>query len=71
MRYTTIEVGAEIMNWLDILIVVLLAIATFAGLRMGIIKAVLSIVGIVVGVILAVRYYVPLAERLTFISSET
>ncbi len=59
------------MNWLDILILVLLAIAIIIGLKMGIIKAILSIVGIVVGVILAVRYYVPLAERLTFITSET
>ena len=59
------------MNWLDILILVLLAIAAIVGIKMGIIKAILSIVGIVVGVILAVRFYVPLAEQLTFISSET
>ena len=59
------------MNWLDILLLVLLAIATIIGIATGIIKAILSIVGIVVGVILAVRFYVPLAERLTFISSET
>ena len=59
------------MNWLDILILVLLAIAAIVGLKMGIIKAILSIVGLVVGVILAVRYYVPLAERLTFIESDT
>jgi membrane protein required for colicin V production len=59
------------MNWLDILILVLLAVAAIVGLKMGIIKAVLSIVGLVIGIILAVRYYVPLSERLTLISSET
>ena len=56
------------MNWLDIAILVILAIATFVGLRTGLIKAVLSLVGIIVGIILAGRFYTPLAEQLTFIS---
>ena len=55
------------MNWLDIVIIVALAISTFLGLRIGIIKAVLSLAGLIVGVILAGRYYVPLSEQLTFI----
>ncbi|MFC2070742.1 CvpA family protein [Chloroflexota bacterium] len=58
------------MNWLDITILVILAVATFYGLRKGLIKAVLSLVGLIVGVILAGRFYTALAERLTFISQE-
>ena len=55
------------MNWLDIVIIVAIAIATFLGLRIGIIKAVLSLAGLIVGVILAGLYYVPLSEQLAFI----
>ncbi|MCL0057995.1 CvpA family protein [Dehalococcoidales bacterium] len=59
------------MNWLDIVIIVAIAIPTFFGLRMGIIKAALSLAGIIVGVILAGRYYIPLSEQLTFIPQPT
>ena len=55
------------MNWLDIVIIVAVAISAFLGLRIGIIKAVLSLAGLIVGVILAGRYYAPLAEQLSFI----
>ena len=55
------------MNWLDIVVIVVLAISTFLGLRTGIIKAVLSLAGLIVGVILAGRFYVPLSEQLPFI----
>jgi membrane protein required for colicin V production len=59
------------MHWIDIVILVVVAVATFLGLKIGIIKAVLSLVGLIVGVILAGRYYAPLAERLTFITQDT
>jgi len=55
------------MNWLDIFLLVVLAVATLIGLKTGIIKAVLSLAGIIIGVILAGNYYLPLSERLTFI----
>ena len=55
------------MNWLDIVILVVVGIATFLGLRIGIIKAALSLAGVIVGVILAGRFYAPLAEKLSFI----
>ncbi len=55
------------MSWLDLVIVVVLAVGAFFGLRMGIIKAVLSLAGLIVGVILAGRFYVPLSEQLPFI----
>lgn len=56
------------MNWLDIVLIIVLAIFTIIGLKIGIIKAVLSLAGIIIGVILAGRYYLPLSEQLTFIS---
>ncbi|MBA7677425.1 hypothetical protein ES703_85682 [subsurface metagenome] len=55
------------MNWLDIVIIVAIAIPTIIGLKVGIISAVLSLAGIIVGVILAGRYYLSLSEQLTFI----
>ncbi|MBA7520358.1 hypothetical protein ES705_12454 [subsurface metagenome] len=55
------------MNWLDVVIIVVVVIATFWGLRIGIIKAVLSLAGLIVGVILAGHFYVPLSQQLTFI----
>ena len=55
------------MNWLDIVILVPLVIAALIGLKIGLIKAVLSLAGVVVGVILAGRFYMPLSEQLTFI----
>ena len=58
------------MNWLDIVILVIVAASTFAGLRNGLIKTVLSLAGLIVGVMLAGRYYVSLAEKLTFIPNE-
>jgi len=58
------------MNWLDLIIIVLLAISTLMGLRTGIIKTVLSLAGVIVGVILAGRFYLALSEQLTFIPQE-
>lgn len=55
------------MSWLDIVIIVAIAITALIGLKIGLIKAALSLAGVVVGVILAGRYYVPLSEQLTFI----
>jgi len=56
------------MSWLDIVILIIIAIPTVIGLKIGIIKAVLTVVGVIVGVILAGRFYAPFAEVLTFIS---
>lgn len=58
------------MNWLDIIILVVVAAATFYCLKIGVIKAVLTLAGMIGGVILAGRFYLLLAERLTFIPQE-
>ena len=59
------------MNWLDFVIIAAVAIPTFIGLKIGLIKAVLSLAGLIVGVILAGCFYVPLSEQLTFIPQAT
>ena len=58
------------MNWLDLVILVIVVINIFLGLKIGIIKAFLSLAGLIVGIILAGRYYVPLSERLSFIPQD-
>jgi len=59
------------MNWLDVVIIVVVAISAFIGLWKGLIKIVMSLVGLIVGVVLAGRYYGALAEHLTLIPNET
>ncbi|MFC2002613.1 CvpA family protein [Chloroflexota bacterium] len=56
------------MSWLDIIIIIVLAVFTLMGLKTGIIKAVLSLAGMIIGVILAGHYYLPLSEQLPFVS---
>lgn len=58
------------MNWLDIAIIVILGVSVLSGLKVGIIRAVLSFVGLAAGVILAGRFYTDLAAKLTFIQQE-
>lgn len=59
------------MNWLDIVILVLIAVPTFIGLRQGLIKAILSLAGLIIGVILAGSFHGALAGQLTFITQES
>jgi membrane protein required for colicin V production len=58
------------MNWLDIVILVVIAAATFSGMIVGLISAALSLAGIIVGIMLAGRYYLAFSQHLGFISSE-
>lgn len=58
------------MNWLDIVIVVVIAVATFGGLLIGLIAAGLSLAGVIVGIVLAGRYYLPFSQQLGFIPEE-
>jgi membrane protein required for colicin V production len=45
------------MNWLDIVLIVVLALTTFIGAWRGIISTVLPLAGIVIGIILAGQHY--------------
>jgi len=57
------------MNWLDITIIVVVAVATIIGFLKGIIKMALTLGGLVLGIFLAGRYYDDFAAKLTLISS--
>lgn len=46
------------MNWLDIVIIVVLALSVLGGLTRGFIGTVLGLAGLILGVYLAGRYYV-------------
>ncbi|MDY6917345.1 MAG: CvpA family protein [Chloroflexota bacterium] len=52
------------MNWLDIVIIVYLALSVLGGLAMGMIRTVLSLAGLLVGIFLAGRYYASLGSAL-------
>jgi membrane protein required for colicin V production len=52
------------MNWLDIVIIVVVALLGFAGLRQGLIRTVFGIAGLIGGIFLAGRYYDELAAFL-------
>jgi len=56
------------MNWLDIVIIILIAVPTVIGLKIGIVKALFTVVGGIIGVILAGRFSGSLGEIMTFIS---
>jgi membrane protein required for colicin V production len=58
------------MNWLDFVILLIIVIATFLGLWVGLIRAGLFLVGIIVGVILAGRFYLPFSQVLSFLPGE-
>ena len=50
------------MNWLDIVIVVIIALSAVLGFRKGFLRKVLGIAGIILGFVLAVRFYKPISE---------
>jgi membrane protein required for colicin V production len=52
------------MNWLDILLLVAIALATVAGLGIGVIRAALYLVGLILGIVLAGHYYIPFSHLL-------
>ena len=53
------------MNWLDIVIIVVVVLLGFGGLRQGIIRTVFGIAGLIGGIVLAGRYYDELAAVLS------
>ena len=58
------------MNWLDIILLILLFIPTFIGLRKGLIKAILSLAGLLIGIVLAGQLYQPVSKIFSFIPNE-
>ena len=58
------------MNWLDIVILVPIAINAFVGFGKGLIKMVLSLVGVILGVFLAGQFYDTVGSWLGFFGNE-
>jgi membrane protein required for colicin V production len=52
------------MHWLDIVLLVAIALATVVGLGIGIIRAALALLGVIFGVVLAGRFYIPFSQVL-------
>ncbi len=52
------------MNWLDIVLLVAIALATVAGLGIGLIRAALYLAGLIFGIVLAGHYYIPFSHLL-------
>ena len=52
------------MNWIDILIILLIAVPAFFGFRTGFIRRIFGIAGLILGFVLAVRFYDSLAGLL-------
>jgi membrane protein required for colicin V production len=57
------------MNWLDIVLLIIMAVFTVMGIKQGIIKVLFTLVGGIVGVILAGRFSESLGDKLSFISN--
>jgi membrane protein required for colicin V production len=49
------------MNWVDLVIVIIIALTTFSSLRTGIIRVAMTLIGLVVGVYAALGYYARVA----------
>jgi membrane protein required for colicin V production len=58
------------MNWLDIILIIILIGSLIGGLISGLIKMAFSLAGLILGVVLAGRFYINLAEYLTFVPTE-
>jgi membrane protein required for colicin V production len=59
------------MNWLDIVLIILIIIPVFIGLRRGLIKMLFSLAGLIAGIIIAGIYYEPVSKIFTFIDNES
>ncbi len=59
------------MNWLDIVILVILTVFTFLGLKRGLIQAVVPLFGLILAIYLAGRLQDSLADSLSFIDNQS
>jgi membrane protein required for colicin V production len=59
------------MNWLDAILIILGIIALLGGLKTGLIKSIIPLAGLIIGLFLALRYYVPFGELMSFLPQPT
>lgn len=59
------------MNWLDIILIIVLGLATFSGFRRGLTQSLVILIGIVIGIFLAGRFQDSLADVLDFVGNDS
>ena len=59
------------MNWLDAILIIFGIIALLSGLRTGLIKSIIPLAGLIIGLFLALRYYEPFGELMSFLPQPT
>jgi membrane protein required for colicin V production len=59
------------MNWLDAILIIFGLIALLGGLRTGIIRSIIPLAGLIIGLFLALRYYLPFGELMSFLPQPT
>jgi membrane protein required for colicin V production len=59
------------MNWLDAILITFGLIALLGGLRTGIIRSIIPLAGLIIGLFLALRYYLPFGELMSFLPQPT
>jgi len=59
------------LNWLDILILVSVAVSVIVGLTTGIVRSVINLAGLLLGICFASQYYAKVGSWLSFISNES
>jgi len=58
------------MNWLDIVLIVVLALSILGGLTRGLIRTALALAGLIAGILLAGRYYVAFGSWLPIANTD-
>ena len=58
------------MNWLDILLVVILALSVVLGVIKGFIRQIIGLAAVIIGLVLSIRYYSAGAEIFRFVSNQ-
>lgn len=57
------------MNWIDIVILIVIGISVFFGIKQGLVTSILSLIGFILGIILASNFYGQLGNAMGFISN--
>ncbi len=55
------------MNWLDLILIILGILSVLGGLKAGIVKSAIPLVGLIAGIFLAIQFYKPFSDVLSFI----
>ncbi len=57
-----LSLGGIVLNWVDYLLIVILAVTAWGGLMRGLVRSVLGLASLALGVVLALKYYAPFGQ---------